>query len=101
MKKMNVTMLAAALMLGGAMLKADTISGVVTDTMCGMNHNGKPAEKCTAGCVKKGSTLSLVVGDKVYEMKGKTEGMEALGGATVKVNGKIDGKTLEVASYTK
>ena len=101
MKKMNVMMMAAAMLLGGAMLKADTLSGVVTDTMCGLSHSGKPAERCTAGCVKNGSTLSLVVGDKVYEMKGKTEGMETLGGATVKVNGTLDGKTLTVDSYTK
>jgi hypothetical protein len=101
MKKMKVMMMAAAMLLGGAMLKADTMTGVVTDTMCGLNHSGKPADKCTAGCVKKGSTMSLVVGDKVYEMKGKTEGMEALGGATVKVSGKLAGNILEVDSYTK
>lgn len=102
MKKMNVMMLAAAMLLGGAMLKAETLEGVVTDTMCGLSHNGKPADKCTAGCVKGGSGVSLIVGgSKLYALKGKTTGLEALGGATVKVNGKVTGTDVEVESFSK
>ena len=101
MKKMNVMMLAATMLLGGAMLKAETLEGTVTDTMCGMNHNGKPAEKCTAGCVKGGSGVSLIVGDKLYALKGKTTGLEALGGSKVKVTGKVTGTDVAVESFAK
>lgn len=102
MKKLNVMMLAAAMLLGGAVLHADTLEGVVTDTMCGLSHGGKPADRCTAGCVKNGSTISLIVGgDKLYTLKGKVAGLEAMGGATVKVTGKVTGTDVEVESFSK
>ena len=101
MKKMNVMMLAAAMLLGGAALRAEVLEGIVTDTMCGLSHNGKPADKCTAGCVKGGSTMSLVVGGKLYAMNGKVAGLEALGGSTVKVTGKVTGTDLAVESFAK
>src|SRR5579884_451425 len=46
-----------------------TLSGVVSDTMCGAKHmmEGSPAD-CTRACVGKGSKYALVVGDKVYTL---------------------------------
>ena len=78
--------------------KGTTMEGVVSDTMCAGNHNGKDAAKCTAGCVKKGSTYSLIVGDKAYELSGKLDGIDKLAGAKAKVTGKVDGDKMTVRS---
>jgi len=39
--------------------KAQTVTGQVSDAMCGAKHQGDPAQ-CTRGCVKKGSKYALV-----------------------------------------
>ncbi len=101
MKKMKVMMLAAAMLMGSAALRAEVLEGVVTDTMCGLSHSGKPADKCTAGCVKNGSGISLIVGDKLYALKGKVTGLETMGGAKVKVTGKVTGTEVAVDSFAK
>ena len=65
-----------ALMLGAVVLvspflpgKAETITGEVSDAMCGAKHmmEGSAAE-CTRACVCKGSKYALVSGDKVYTL---------------------------------
>ena len=90
------------LVMGGAMMVgvafADTLEGTVSDAMCGKDHGGKPADKCTMGCVKKGSDYALVVGDKVYTLKGKTDGLDKFAGAKAKVTGKVSGTTVTVDS---
>ncbi len=85
---MNVTkhFLIAAVLLAGtiafAQAKPDskaapapkpaTLTGVVTDSMCGASHMmpGKSAAECTRECVKGGSDYALLVGKKVYTLKG-------------------------------
>jgi hypothetical protein len=46
--------------------KSQTLTGEVSDAMCGAKHEmkGKAAE-CTRACMKHGSQYALVVGDKV------------------------------------
>ena len=56
------------------------------------------AAKGTAGCVSHGSKYALVVGDKVYELDGKTEGLAKLAGAKAKVTGDVEGAKITVAS---
>jgi hypothetical protein len=50
--------------------KSQTLTGEVSDAMCGAKHEmpGKAAD-CTRGCVKHGSKYALVVGDKVYTLE--------------------------------
>ncbi|MGC2249006.1 MAG: hypothetical protein WA609_20550, partial [Terriglobales bacterium] len=47
--------------------KNKTLTGEVSDAMCGAKHQmpGAAAD-CTRACVKHGSNYALVVGDKVY-----------------------------------
>ena len=85
-------------MLAGTSLMAADWTGTVSDAMCGKDHGGKPADKCTMGCVKKGSAFALVVGDKVYTLEGKTEGLDKLAGAKAKVTGKLAGDKITVES---
>jgi Cu/Ag efflux protein CusF len=81
--------------------KSQTLTGAVSDAMCGATHEmkSKPAE-CTRVCMKHGSQYALVVGDKVYTLE--TSDKEALNklndlaGAKAKVTGEVDGTTVAV-----
>jgi hypothetical protein len=83
--------------------KSQTLTGEVSDAMCGAKHEmpGKAAD-CTRSCVKHGSKYALVVGDKVYALE--TSDQAALGklndlaGAKAKVIGDVDGDTIMVKS---
>jgi hypothetical protein len=84
--------------------KSQTLTGVVSDTMCGAKHDempSKPAE-CTRGCVKHGANYALVVGDKVYTLqtsdKAALDQLNDLAGAKAKVTGEVDGTTVTVKS---
>jgi hypothetical protein len=68
--------------LGAASLFAQarqTITGTVTDAMCGAHHMMKDATpaQCTGECVKQGSDYAPASGGKVYTLKGdKAESTE-------------------------
>jgi hypothetical protein len=112
--KMRVNRIAAAI-LGMQMLvglpvvpalaagKSQTMTGEVSDAMCGAKHEmpGSAAE-CTRGCMKHGSKYALVVGDKVYTLetsdKAALDKLNDLAGAKAKVTGEVDGTTITVKS---
>jgi len=83
--------------------KSQTLTGEVSDAMCGAKHDmpGKAAE-CTRSCVKHGSKYALVVGDKVYtlETSDKTalDTLNDLAGSKATVTGEVDGATITVKS---
>ena len=82
--------------------KTQTLSGQVSDAMCGAKHMmGKPAE-CTRACVEHGSKYALVVGDKVYTLettdKAALDKLNQKAGETAKVTGDVDGTTVAVKS---
>src|SRR5579872_1950143 len=58
--------------------KSTTLTGVVTDAMCGAQHNmqGETDAQCTRLCVKAGSAYALVVGDKVYTLHGDSPDLD-------------------------
>ncbi len=83
-----------------AAAKSSTLTGVIGDSMCGAKHMGgeSPAE-CTRACVKQGSAYALVVGDKVYKLKGgDAAALDKLAGEKATVTGTVDGDTIEVSS---
>jgi hypothetical protein len=93
----------AALALSAASLFAQatqTISGTVSDAMCGAHHMTKDATaaQCTRECVKKGSDFALVSGGKVYTLKGDKAQFDKFAGENVVVNGKVSGTTISVDS---
>ena len=49
--------------------KSQTLTGQVSDAMCGAKHEMPDAAACTRGCVKHGSKYALVVGDTVYTLE--------------------------------
>src|SRR6266851_10531128 len=93
----------AALALGAASLfaqAAQTITGTVSDAMCGAHHMMKDATaaQCTRECVKKGSDFALVSGGKVYTLKGDKIQLDKFAGENVIVKGKVSGTTISVDS---
>lgn len=83
--------------------KSQTMTGEVSDAMCGVKHEmpGNAAE-CTRSCIKHGSKYALVVGDKVYTLetsdKAALDKLNDLAGAKAKVTGDVDGMTIAVKS---
>ena len=78
----------------------DSYTGTISDTMCGAKHMmaGSSDAECTRACVKQGSDYALVVGDKVYTLKGDAAELDKFAGQKVKVTGKLDGKTLQASA---
>ncbi len=76
-----------------------SLTGVVSDSMCGAKHmmEGKEAD-CLRACVKQGSKYALVVGDKVYTLEGHSDELGKLANQKVKVTGAVKGDTVEVSS---
>src|ERR1700690_2589900 len=83
--------------------KSQTLTGEVSEAMCGGKHEmpGKAAD-CTRGCIKHGSKYALVVGDKVYTLETSDQAaldkLNDLAGAKAKVTGEVDGSTITVKS---
>lgn len=79
-----------------------TITGTITDSMCGAHHmmEGASAAECTRACVKQGAGYALVSGDKVYTLKGDAAQFDKFAGQNVTVKGEVSEKTLTVSSIT-
>jgi hypothetical protein len=95
----KLLMLAAVMLVFGCLAWAKTITGVVSDSMCGAKH--ATASDDAAACVKKceggGSKLVVVAGGKVYSTddQDKLKGFE---GQAVKVSGDVKGDSLAITS---
>src|SRR6266513_3402790 len=79
-------------------LAATTLTGMVTDDMCGARHMmpGKPDAVCARACIKRGAKWALASGDKTYILSGKSSEFDALAGQKVTVTGELSGNTLTV-----
>ena len=79
---------------------SQTLTGTVSDSMCGKKHmmQGKSAGECTRVRVKSGSDFALMVGDKAYILKGNKGTFDKFAGAKVTVTGKAVGNTFAVES---
>jgi hypothetical protein len=83
--------------------KSETLTGEVSDSMCGAKHEMPgSAAACTRACVGHGAKYALVVGDKVYTLetsdKAALDKLNDLAGAKAKVTGDVDGTTMTVKS---
>jgi len=83
--------------------KSQTLTGEVSDAMCGAKHEMPGnAANCTRGCIKHGSKYALVVGDTVYTLETSDQAalskLNDLAGAKAKVTGEVDGTTITVKS---
>jgi hypothetical protein len=91
-KRMLLTTMFAALAVAG---KTETFTGVITDTMCGANHNmmkDHPADQCVKLCSKGQYSYALYDGSSIFKLSDqKTPAKFAA--QKVKVTGTLDQKT--------
>lgn len=101
MKKMFVSlMILSAFCAIPAMAATTTLTGEITDDMCGKKHmmEGKSDAECTRACLKHGAKLALRADGKVYVLAGKTAELSALAGKKATVKGELKNDTLTVTS---
>lgn len=104
-KPTSLLSIIAYLLIGASSFAASrTITGTVTDTMCGKKHMiaDKSDKECTRECMKsKGNwTYGLIVGDKVYKLSGDTKKFDAFAGQQVNVIGEVTGDAIAVQAIT-
>lgn len=110
MKKSLVAVVFAA-GLTVAFAADQTVTGVITDSMCKTNHammqkgpNKMSDHDCTVACVKMmGQKYVLAAGDKVYQIDNQNfAGLEKDAGMSVKVTGQVsvDGKAITVTKLS-
>jgi len=107
--RIAAAVLAIQMLLGIAAIPAlaagknQTLTGEVSDAMCGAKHEMPGnAAGCTRGCIQHGSKYALVVGDKVYTLETSDQAalskLNDLAGAKAKVTGEVEGTTISVKS---
>jgi len=77
-----------------------TLTGVVSDAMCGQTHmmKDKPAAECLRYCVKQGTKYALVAGKNVYTLEGHEVDLDKYAAQKVTVKGTMKGETMTVES---
>ncbi|MBK5293398.1 MAG: hypothetical protein JJE04_17205 [Acidobacteriia bacterium] len=71
--------------------------GTISESGCGLKHadGGAAAEKCVAGCVKKGAAPVFVTDGKVIKIANADKVMDHLGHKVV-LTGKLDNDTVTI-----
>ncbi|HVS87489.1 MAG TPA: hypothetical protein VHF01_04620 [Candidatus Acidoferrum sp.] len=77
-----------------------SLTGVVSDAMCGQTHmmKDKPDADCLRYCIKQGNKYALVVGKSVYILEGHEAELDKYAAKKVTVKGTLKGETLTVES---
>jgi hypothetical protein len=107
MRKSGSVVLTAvvALLIAPALAASISVTGTVTDTMCGKKHMiaGKSDADCTRECMKsKGDwTYGLIVGEHVYVLSGDTQKFSNFSGKKITVTGQQSGNTITVQSIVQ
>jgi len=102
MKKL--ALLAFAFLVFGSLslAAAKSITGTVSDSMCGMKHAtaSSTAADCVEKCVSGGATYVLVSKGKVYQLDAQDK-FKGLGGKSVTVMGTVKGDSIMVTSVAE
>jgi hypothetical protein len=96
--------LSALLAIGRTAAAAETLTGKISDAMCGTSHDTKTEhgkkmsdKQCTLACVQHGSEFVLVNGDKVLKIANQSfKGLKEFAGDAVKLTGDVQGDTVTV-----
>jgi hypothetical protein len=97
-----VVLLGAPAMKGQTSGSQKTLTGVVSDSMCGVNHMAKnmSSADCLRMCVKKGTKYALVVDKKVYTLEGHEAELDKYAAQKVTLQGTVNGETVNVVSIS-
>ena len=95
-----VALLAPLAILAQTSGEQKTLTGIVSDAMCGATHmmKDKPAAECLRYCVKQGTKYALVVDKKVYTLEGHEAELDRYAAQRVTVKGTLKSETLTVES---
>ena len=76
--------------------------GIISDDMCKSKHMmpGSDAD-CINACVKAGSKYALVVGNKIYVLKGEPNQLAKWAGKKVNVSGDVQNSLVSVLSISE
>ena len=100
-----LTVVVPLLIAAFAFAASTTVTGTLTDTMCGKKHMiaGKSDADCTRECMKsKGDwTYGLIVGEHVYVLSGDTQKFSNFSGKKITVTGQQSGNTITVQSIVQ
>jgi len=81
-----------------------SLTGVVSDSMCGAQHMEADAAKCTKACVGHGAKYVLVVKDKLYSLntddKALLASLSEQAGKSAIVTGTVNGVAVDVSSVS-
>ncbi len=102
MKKFTCLMILTALSAVPTMAATTTLTGLITDDMCGAKHMmpGKSDAECIRACVKAGAKFAVLADGKVYHLAGTTSEVNTLAGKKASVKGELKGDTMTVSSIT-
>lgn len=103
-RSMMLVGLAAACFAGASALAAQekdhqTLSGVVSNTHCGLKHSKADAGQagCVNMCVKgQNASYALVSGGKLYKLEGMGAELAKVAGQNVKLTGHLQGDSMHV-----
>ena len=85
-----------------AVAQQQTLTGVLSDSMCGATHmlKDKSPADCTRICVKDGMKYALVVDKKLYTLEGHETELTKLAGEKITITGNVTGSTIVVQSVS-
>jgi hypothetical protein len=99
MKRILVLFLLTALCAAPAFAATATMTGRVTDDMCGAKHDGPNEAACIRSCVRSmGAKFALLVDGKLYVLIGMRTELDALAGQKATVTGELRDNTITVSS---
>ena len=94
-----------AIVFSGLLVAAgtpQTVTGVITDTMCGAKHTmmkGQPDEECVRMCVKGSAEFALYDGKNIWKLSDQ-KAMAKFAAKKVKVTGVADQKTMTIRNVS-
>ena len=100
MKKVGLLVFAVLVFGSLSFAGSKNITGVVSDSHCGLKHSTAGNAGCVEHCVSGGATYVLVSNGKVYQLDAQDK-FKGLGGKEVTVTGKLKGTNITVSSVAE
>jgi len=101
MKKLALLVFAFLVFGSLSLAGAETITGVVSDSHCGVKHDTASDQSmhCVEHCVSGGAKYILVSGGKVYQLDAQDK-FKGMGGKSVSVTGTVKDDSIAVESVS-
>jgi len=83
----------------GVMAADQTLTGVVSDSLCGAKHGmaNMSDRDCTQMCAAQGAQYVLISGGKVYKLTNRAGDLKTHAGHTVDLTGEVKKDTISVS----